>query len=378
MAKAIQKRRPKGAGRVRQLPSGRWQARFTGTDDVMRSAPTTFDTKLDAAAWLRAQNDAVDRGVWAPEEKRESGLTLGAYAETWLASRDLTPRTRALYREQLDSLILPALGGVRLDRLTPTTVANWYATLNPKTPTRRAQTYSLLRSICRTAVKFDLIDASPCRIDGGGSTRKNHTTKIATLDELEKMVTAITPRYQAMVLLAAWCGLRFGELAELRRKDLDLDAPVVRVSRGMTRVDGEVVIGAPKSEAGRRAVTIPPHLVPALAEHLDAHVEPEPDALLFPAQHGGHMAPASLYRVWYPAREAAGRPDLRFHDLRHTGATLAAQTGATLADLMHRLGHSTPAAALIYQHAAAGRDRDIAAGMSEFATAGRVKLRAVR
>ena len=87
------------------------------------------------------------------------------------------------------------------------------------------------------------------------------------------------------------------------------------------------------------------------------------------------MAPSSLYRVWYPARAAAGRPDLRFHDLRHTGGTLAAATGATLADLMARLGHSTPAAAMVYQHAVEGRDRDIADALSGFAVGNVVPLK---
>jgi integrase len=90
--------------------------------------------------------------------------------------------------------------------------------------------------------------------------------------------------------------------------------------------------------------------------------------MLFPAATGGHLAPSSLYGFWYPARHAAGRDDLRFHDLRHTGAVLAAATGATLAELMARLGHSTPAAAMRYQHAAADRDQAIAAALSRLAT----------
>jgi integrase len=87
----------------------------------------------------------------------------------------------------------------------------------------------------------------------------------------------------------------------------------------------------------------------------------------FPAKHGGHLAPATLYRRFYTARTAANRTDLRFHDLRHSGAVLAAQTGATLAELMARLGHSTPAAAMRYQHAAQGRDRQIAMALSKIA-----------
>lgn len=96
---------------------------------------------------------------------------------------------------------------------------------------------------------------------------------------------------------------------------------------------------------------------------------PGRDALLFPAAADDnlHMAPSTLYKVYYPARKAAGREDLRWHDLRHTGAVLAAQTGATLAELMGRLGHSTPGAAMRYQHAAADRDAEIARRLSELA-----------
>ncbi len=92
-------------------------------------------------------------------------------------------------------------------------------------------------------------------------------------------------------------------------------------------------------------------------DRLDRHVGPEPDSLLFCAHHGGHLAPSTFQRHYYKAREAAGRPDLRFHDLRHSGAVLAAATGATLAELMARLGHSTPAAAMRYQHAASVTSR---------------------
>ncbi len=159
---------------------------------------------------------------------------------------------------------------------------------------------------------------------------------------------------------------------------MDLDAGVLHVRRGVTRTSGEVHVGDPKSDAGRRTVAIPPHLIAVLRDHLAEHVGQGGKALLFPARGGQHMAPSSLYKVWYPARAAAGRSDLRFHDLRHTGATLAAATGATLAELMARLGHSTPAAALRYQHAAADRDRAIAEALSGFASANVVPLRASR
>lgn len=368
------KRRPKGSGTVRQLDSGRWQARHRGADGVLRPAPVTFDTRLDANRWLKVQTDDVAVGVWTRPERRTMP-TLRGYADLWLDQRNLKPSTRALYRQQLDRLILPDLGAVPLDRITPTTVRAWWASLGTDNPTQRSQAYGLLRAITRTAVDDDLIDASPCRIRGAGSARKAHQTRIATLAELDTIVSAVPDRYRAMVLLAAWCGLRAGELLELRRRDIDIDPDadrgVVSVERGMTRVNGEHIVGTPKSEAGRRRVAVPPHVVPALRHHMNAHVGAASEALLFPARGGGHMAPSTLYRVYYPARERAGRPDLRFHDLRHTGATMAAATGATLAELQARLGHSTVAAAMRYQHAAQDRDAVIADALSGLAAAPR-------
>lgn len=174
-------------------------------------------------------------------------------------------------------------------------------------------------------------------------------------------------KYRLMALLAVWCAMRFGELAELRRGDIDLDHKRIEIRRGVVRVRGEMIVGPPKTDAGIRDVSIPPHLMPAVEDHLDRLVDPSADALVFPSssQSKRHMQPSTLYKVFYPAREAAGREDLRWHDLRHTGAVLAAQTGATLAELMGRLGHTTPGAAIRHQHAAADRDAEIARRLSQ-------------
>lgn len=366
MAKAAAHRRPKGSGMVRQLPSGRWQAKFTGPDGVRRPAPETFDTKGDAEAWLAAEFGDTRAGVWtAPEPSSDGRQTLRTYAEYWLSVRDLKPRTRALYRSLLDDHVLPELGSMPLDRIKPRTVQSWFARLTPDRPTTRAHAYGLLRTIMGSAFSDDLIDANPCRIRGGSSTRKQHASRPATLAELDAITQAMPERYRLAVQFAAWLGLRFGELAALTRGDVDTELGVVTVSKGVVRAAGEVIVGEPKTAAGRRAVAIPPDLVPMVKAHLRDHVALGPDALLFPAKHGGHLAPSTLYTVYYPARDKAGRPDLRWHDLRHTGATLAAAAGATLPDLMHRLGHTTPQAAMVYQHAAQDRDRLIAAALSD-------------
>ncbi len=125
-------------------------------------------------------------------------------------------------------------------------------------------------------------------------------------------------QYRAMVLLAAWCALRFGELTELRRKDLDPSEEVVRVERAVVRTDDGFQVTTPKSEAGVRDVAIPPHLLPAIETHLKRYVTDDADALLFPTTHGGHLAPATLYRRFYlyethvPHRVSDTRPGSAF------------------------------------------------------------------
>lgn len=361
------KGRKRSFGEINKLPSGRFRARYTGPDGQRHSAPRTFETKGDADAWLTLRRAEVLREEWAPSEKVRA--TFGDYAETWLADRQLKPTTRSHYRSLLDNQILPTFRGAPLKAITPAMVRRWHASLPADRPTLRAHAYGLLRAIMQTALHDGEVGANPVHIRGAGNAKRVHKIRPLALSELELLVSAMPERYRAMTLLAAWCALRFGELTELRRRDVDLPKGVIRVRRAVTRVNGSYVIGAPKSEAGVRDVAVPPHLLPVIQDHLGKIPGPGPDALLFPAagDPDKHLAPASLYKVFYKARETAGRPDLRWHDLRHTGAVLAAQTGATLAELMGRLGHSTPQAALRYQHVAGGRDAEIARALSSMA-----------
>jgi integrase len=363
-------------GNVRTLPSGRIQARYTGPDGRTHSArtaagrPLTFDTKADAEAWLALRHSEILRGAWLPPaEPKAAPVTLRAYAEAWLAGRDLEQTTRDHYAQLLRDHVYPTFGDVAVAAITPAAVREWHARLKATTgPTARAHAYGLLRTVCNTAVADELIGANPCRVRGGGQAKRVRKIRPASLAELEALTAATPERYRLMVLLAAWCALRFGELAELRRRDVDVRNGVLHVRRGVTRTKGSRIVKGPKSDAGRRDVNIPPHLMPAVKAHLGDHAQVGREGLLFPARHGGHLASATLHRVFYPAREAAGRPDLAFHDLRHTGAVLAAATGATLAELMARLGHSTPGAAMRYQHAAAERDKVIAEALSQLAS----------
>ena len=388
-------------GRLRQFRSGRWKASYTGPDGRLYEAPATFAAKIDAEAWLTDRRREIDRELWSPpatvEQKKAATRQKKAAAEKFkdyakrcletrtVRGRPLKPRTVDHYQNMLDAYLLPAFGSKAVRDITMESVDRWYSKTLPEAPTMRAHAYSLLRTILETARTRDrLIEVNPCLIRGGGTVTRKIKPRPATLDQLDAATAAMPERYRLMVPLAAWCALRFGELVELRRGDVELTERtdrdqdgndvviregLVKIRRGAVRTKNDGwSVGDPKSEAGARDVAVPPHIVPAIKAHLASeYVGSKKDSLLFAAQSGDHLQPSTLYRHWYKARTAAGREDLRWHDLRHSGATMAAQTGATLAELMGRLGHATPAAAMRYQHAAQGRDQAIAVALSALA-----------
>ncbi len=370
----------RGFGTLRKLPSKRWQATYVGPDLQRHTAPHTFASKMDAEVWLAQERALATGDGWvAPGRRAElaerlSPPTFGEYARQWLTDRPLKPRTQEGYEHLLRRYLDPGFGDLLVPDLTPALVRRWWAGLSSEHPTVNARAYALLRAILSTAVVDGLIASNPCRVRAASNPATKKEIRPATLAELEVLVEEMPASLGAVVLLCAWCALRVGEVLELRRRDLDLDRGVVSVTRAVSWVRGQPIVGTPKSAAGTREVSVPPHIVPALRQHLGAHVRPGADALLFPSVRDPqrHLQPTVLHTSWRKARAAAGREHLRVHDLRHTGATLAAMTGATLAELQARLGHSTVAAALRYQHAARGRDVEIASKLSELASTNRV------
>ena len=358
----------RGFGWIRKLPSGRYQASFTAPSGKRVTAPSTFAAKEDAEGWLARRRNEIADGEWSPgRAKRAPAPTLEEYARAWLERRNLKPRTREHYGIILDKFIIPTFGPVRIRDITPEDVAQWYHALGRETgATYRSHAYGVLRTICNTAVREEVLTTNPCKVERTGAKRLTDVPP-PTVNELRVMVANMPENLRAAVLVAAWAGLRFGELFELRRRDVDLNAGVIHVRRAVTRVGGEAVVGQPKTFAGRRDVNIPPHVVEPLRDHLREHAQVGRDGLVFPGPNGAHMAPRDLYRYWWPARQAADRPDVRWHDLRHFSATMAARSGATVRELQSRLGHSTAQAALRYQHASSERDAAIAARLSELA-----------
>ncbi|MFE5185486.1 tyrosine-type recombinase/integrase [Streptomyces sp. NPDC056628] len=363
------KRRP--FGRVRKLPSGRYQARYVGPDGVLRPAPDTFRTKRDADAWLADKQTEMRRGDWHDPDAGK--VPFGSYAAAWIAERELTNTTRQLYGSLLRHHLEPTFGNVNVTDISPPFVRRWRADklASGSGPTTVAKAYALLRAILGTAVADQMIRRNPCTIQGA-STVHTPERPTATVQEVYDLADAIQPRYRVLVLMAGFLGLRWGELIGLHRRDIDLEAGALRVRRAVTELNnGEREIKAPKSAAGKRTVSIPAVIVPDIRDHLERYAEPGADGRVFVGAKGATPRRNHFNRLWRQACEAAGVKGLHFHDLRHTGNTLAASTGASTRELMARMGHSTARAALIYQHASADRDRLIAEALSGLVDRGR-------
>jgi integrase len=231
-----------------------------------------------------------------------------------------------------------------------------------------AKAYRLLRAILNTAVKEDeLIRVNPCRIPGADQEHPAERP-VLTVRQVMTLADKVPERYRALVLLATFGCLRWGEVAALQRCDIDLDAGTVRVRQAFTEQRGKgMVIGPPKSKAGLRTVSLPASIVAEVRVHMDTHVKEWPDSFVFTTEGGRTIWRGNFNKIvqWRKVVGDIGMPGLHFHDLRHSGNTLAAQTGTSLRDLMARMGHDNPRAALIHQHATSGADRAVAAALDE-------------
>ncbi|WP_459984064.1 tyrosine-type recombinase/integrase [Nocardioides sp. AN3] len=337
--------------------------------------------------------------------------------------KPLASRTKDHYIDLLRDYLGPTFGPLPLDEIEPVMVNLWYDNLKPRRrrpghtgETTRAHAYALGRAIMNTATGAHgplVGQVNPFAVRGGGSLPSKKRVELVSGSELELILATIRPEWRLLVLLGLWTGLRFSEIVELRRKDINLKQQMIVVRRSVSRsrIDGVLVKG-PKSEAGNRDMHIPTALMPSLREHLDKFA-PHRDHLLFAGRpdededgntvRARHLAPSTFYGKvtcstckrspaqcrsrqktakqkhlftpresgWYAARAAAGHPTLHFHDLRATGATLMAQQGATEAEIQAFLGDSTPQAAQRYVRAAQSRMKQHAERMSELASSGK-------
>jgi len=368
------KKAPRRFGYVRKMPSGRYSASYLDPDNRRRFAPDTFSSKPEAVDWLTVQESLIVRREWTDPDRGK--VPFGPYATTWIAERPgLRPRTVYLYRWTLAKHLAPSFGRVFLSEIDPAMVRRWRLRLLEEgvSVSMVAKAYRLLRAILNTAVDHDeLIRRNPCRIQGAGSETPDERP-VLTVAEVMELAERVPDRFRAMILVATFGTLRYGEASGLQRADLDLDAGTVFVRRSLTEVRGTgLVLGPPKSRAGLRTVSLPGVVVDELKRHLGLYVDPDPSAFVFTGLRGKPIRRGNFNPMvgWAEIVESMGKVGLHFHDLRHTGNTLAAQSGASTRDLMARMGHDSMNAAIIYQHATRQADRAIANALDDQLRAG--------
>ncbi len=355
-----------------------YRARYAVADGSRFSR--SFGTKMDAEAWLSMERALLDRDEWSPPAVRKAAAerrereaqvnTFGAFSDRYLKERGLRPNTVRGYESLLVTCLLPYFGEMALRDVTLQEVKTWRASLDTKTTSTNAAAYRLLRSIMRAAEEEELIDRAPPKIRGASSAPVKRVAVPATFNELAVIVDAMPERLRLFIVLAAFVGLREGELLELRRSDVGGLTGRIDVAR---KVDKDAdhsapgacpgcgrTISAPKSRNGVRTVHVPPPFLSMMQAHLLEHTAPGPTGLLFPGDRTDHMSVRYLMDRYRPARAKAGRPDLTIRHLRHTALTLAGQHGATAAELQARAGHASQAAMAIYQHATLDRDKELA------------------
>jgi integrase len=345
-------------------------------DRQSRSFPGNAED--DAVAWLNGQRKMIEANVWKPavvvkRDARASRMTVGDYFPQWLAGRRYKGRplkAGSLYhlRRDGENHILPYFGHTRLVDISQNDIDRWLDTLPQGQASMRANALKVLKAMLKTASmpgqhgEPPLIPQYPCTRSLPQPRRRTETVPASPV-QIKAIYDAMPDRYAMAVYLAVFCdGLRIGEVCALQRRDIDLDTRTMHVRRARVTMDESKLIDTPKTESSIRDERIPSQLIPLLRSFLDSYVEAEEKAWLFPAKRDETrpIHPNTLRGDYEIAREKAGRPDLRFHDLRHTGLTWLAEDGATVRELMDAAGHSDVETAMRYQHSVSER-RDVLA-----------------
>ena len=350
-------------GRIRKLPSGRWQARYPDGSGRDVPAPATFASKGDATRFLARIQADLDRGQW--RDPRLAQVTFGDWVDQWLASN---PAKRATTRARDESVLrthfLPALGARQLVSITPVHVRGVVDAMAAKLSADTVRTnVGVLRAVFNAAVEADLIARSPVRglrlAKADGRSRPT-----LTLEELSRLADAIGPRYRALVLLAGVLGLRWSEAIGLRVADINFFGATITVNQTIAEVAGRLEVAATKTRSSRRTISVPRFLLDELANHLATQRgRPGPDELVFTGPKGGPLRRSFAARTFTPAVAAARLdPALTFHGLRHVATSLMVEAGEHPRVIQQRLGHATARLSMeLYAHVPEAADREVAA-----------------
>lgn len=363
-------------GHVRLLKSGKYQASYIGPDGGRHNAPTTFHNKAAATKYLSRVEISIEDGRWdllvkpaKPQEEPEE-LIFGEYAERHIRLQT-TPKgelLRASTRQKYGELLrnhLSSFKDIPVGQITTSMVNEWWGEeLATGKNTTASKAYKLISSVMKRAVREGVITSSPCSVQGAHNATTGKKVRAATRKEVELIAESINPRFSVFVTLKAFAGLRFGEITELRLKDLvrkpaSKDYFEINVSRAVVFVDGQFVVGKPKSSASIRSVVVKSDLTPLLDEHIANLPTANSEQLLFPSASGTWIRHDVFIKAWNSAITREGiEPDITPHSLRHHAGSHFSRAGGNLAELKQWLGDSSTSAVMRYVHPT-GRSHEI-------------------
>jgi integrase len=328
-------RRPRDA-RGRGL---RWRARYRDAEGRQRSR--SFARKPDAVRFLTLVQADLLRGSYV--DPGRSRTPLSAYASTWLGSLSVRPSTRRTYNSHLRTWILPALGARTLVSITPTDVRTLVRRLTEHlAPSTAHHVHGLLSSILRAAVEDGYLARNPAARTGPPHGRRS-VVRPLSVGQVQALIEATPDRFGIAVLLGAGCGLRIGEVLGLRVSAVNLDKQELRVCAQLQALPGQpLTLRPPKSTCSVRTVPLPDTVAAAITEHLRRWPPAGADDLLVRTVTGRAVWPRTFHsRIWRPATNGAGLPDVRFQQLRHFYASALIRAGESVKTVQVALGHAS-------------------------------------
>jgi len=373
--KSSRSTRTSGEGTIRHRKDGRWEGRYYATEDggsVRRSVIKT--TRQDVVVALRAALTARDDGKPATH----GSLTVGAFLTNWLdgARPTIRPGTWRRYEELTRLYLIPGLGRVRLVALGPHHVAKLYRDLlaSGMTPATTHYVHRTLRRALGQAERWKLVTPNAAAVVTPPRP-ESREMRTLTAEQVRRLLDAAPDRDRPLYLLAVSTGMRLGELLALRWADVDLDSRSLRVVATLRHLSGEAATFAPpKTARSRRRVELSASVVASLSAHKVATIEERWRAgqlwqdhdLVFPNLLGRPRGPSNVSRELHPLLERAGLPRIRFHDLRHTAATLMLGRGVHPKLVSDMLGHASVGITLdTYSHSLPSMHREAAQVMEE-------------
>jgi len=333
-----------GKPTARRGKGKRWLVRYW-FDGERRSE--TFAKKGEANRFANRIEAGKDAGTWI--DPRRGKTTVGPWADQWLKTkRKLRPTSRARLEGIVRTHIKPAFGRRSLNTITHAEICEWVGELEDSglRPGTLRKVYDAMRQLMKGAVLDRRIPFNPCDSVElpQEDLREQRFLDPGEIDGLVEAMTDVEPRFRVLVLLGVFAGLRFGELAGLRRKRINTVRGTVEVAEVLIEVNGELSFGPPKTRNAIRMVPLPRRVVKALEQHLNAYVADDSDALVFTGPKGAPLRRAGFHRCWWaPATRRAGLEGLKVHELRHTFVALWVDAGENLKSVSVRAGHSSVA-----------------------------------